>query len=58
MSQSVSDPMAGYEATVPHSKYRLRFSLLALFLFVTLICLALCVAGSAEAGSRDGIVRG
>ncbi len=41
MSQSVSDPMADYEATVPHSKYRWLFSLLALFLFVTIVCLAL-----------------
>jgi hypothetical protein len=41
MSQVVSDPMVDYEATAPRSKYRLRFSLLALFLFVTLICLAL-----------------
>ena len=40
MSQSVSDPMAGYEATVPHSKYRWLFRLLALFLFV-IVCLAL-----------------
>ena len=33
--------MIDYEASAPRSKYRLRFSLLALFLFVTLICLAL-----------------
>jgi hypothetical protein len=41
MPQAVHDPMADYEATVPRSKLGLRFSLLALFLFVTLTCLAL-----------------
>ena len=33
--------MADYEAPPRRSKHRLRFSLLALFLFVTLVCLAL-----------------
>ena len=41
MSQVVSDPIVEYEATAPRSKYRLRFRHIALFLLVTLVCLAL-----------------
>ena len=37
----VSDPMVDDEAAAPRPKYRLRFSLLALFVFITLVCLAL-----------------
>jgi hypothetical protein len=41
MSQAVSDAMAVFEPTTNRSKYRMRFSLLALFLFITFVCLAL-----------------
>jgi hypothetical protein len=41
MSHAASEPLADYEVTTPRPKYRLRFSLLALFFFVTIVCLAL-----------------
>jgi hypothetical protein len=41
MAQAEHDPMADCEPTAPRSWVRLRFSLLALFLFVTLTSLAL-----------------
>jgi hypothetical protein len=41
MTQAISDPMADYEVAAPRAKYRLRFSLLALLIFFTLVSIAL-----------------
>jgi hypothetical protein len=41
MSQALIDPVADEDAPARTSKYQLRFSLLALFIFFTLVCIAL-----------------